>query len=150
MDAEVSAAVPAALRSIRPDWPIAFRKRSSSSVMCISQGLFLLASAGSIKRLSGGLEKSGLSTTLYLHLQPGPHYPRGSSHAEHPVGDVALRDHCVLERDDYQLRILGPLSQKGGSSRGVRLVEILVDLVEKVERVRVHLLDRQNQRDRRH
>ena len=73
--ADVSAAVPAARRSRNSDFSIASRKRSRSSVMCISHGLFRFAALGSMRRFSGGLERIPPSTTLDLDLHLGADYP---------------------------------------------------------------------------
>src|SRR5437879_3518440 len=146
MVADVSAAVPAALRSRNSDFIIASRNMSRSSEMCISHGLLRFVAFGSMRMLSGGLARTPPSTTLDLHLHLRAHYPRDPRHVVHPVGHPD-RDHRVLEGDHDQLRLLRPLLEEAGEALRVRLVEVLVYLVEEVERVRVHLLYREYQRD---
>src|SRR5580692_942105 len=103
-----------------------------------------------MSRLRGGLARDSSSTTLYLDLQLRADYPRGPSDAVDAVGDVALGHHRVLERDNHYLRLHRALPEELGEILRVVLVEVLVDLVEEVERVRVHLLDREYERDGRH
>ena len=57
MVAEESAAVPAALMSIRSVCDMAFRNMSRSSVRLISQGLLRFASAGSMRTFRGGFAR---------------------------------------------------------------------------------------------
>src|ERR1022692_4358223 len=136
--AEVSAAVPAALRSRNSDFVIASRNMSRSSEMCISHGLLRFAALGSMRMLSGGFARMPPSTTLDLHLHLRADYPRDSSDVIDAVGDAALRDHSVLERHNDYLGLLRPLLEEACQAPRVELVEVLVDFVEQVERVGVH------------
>src|ERR1039457_1286403 len=138
--ADVSAAVPAARRSRNSDFIIASRNMSRSSEMCISHGLFLFAALGSMRMFSGGLARMPPSTTLDLHLHLRAHYPGDPCQAVDAVRDPAPRDHGILQRDHDDLRLLRPLLEEVGEALRVRHVEVLVDLVEEVEGVRVHLL----------
>src|SRR5271155_4204752 len=147
MVAEVSAAVPAARRSRNSDFRIASRNMSRSSEMCISQGLFLFAALGSMRRFSGGLARMPPSTTLYLHLYLRADYPRDACDIVDAVRDAAPGHHRVLEGDHDDLRLLRPLLEETGEALRVRLVKVLVDLVEEVERVGVDLLYREDQGD---
>src|SRR6266480_2159250 len=142
MVADVSAAVPAALRSRNSDFIIATRNMSRSSEMCISQGLLRFAALGSMRMFSGGLARIPPSTTLYLHLHLRVNYPRDPCDVVYAVR-YSHRDHGVLQGDDDHLRLLRPFFEESGEALRVRLVQVLVYLVEEVERVRVHLLYRE-------
>src|SRR5439155_15671959 len=129
---------------------IAWRKSSSSSERLISQGERLAAMLGSMSTLSGGRERED---------RPGSATPDrdlrrcgfvvdvtgDASCCVDTVGDVAPRDEHISQgyRDDLCGR--GPLLEELRQICRVDSVQVRIDLVEEVERMRLDALHRDDE-----
>src|SRR5271157_771129 len=133
MVADESAAVPAALMSMGSFCEMAWRNRVRSSERLISQGLLRRARDGSISMLRGGFESREESATVSHLCRTVVDDPRDTPGGVDSVGDVALGDENVPQRDGDYLGFRGALLEEAREAVGVDGVQSGVNLIEQVE-----------------
>src|SRR2546426_4099718 len=128
---------------------IARRKSSSSSERLISQGERLAAMLGSMSTLSGGRDREDRSdsATPDRDLRCGlvVEIPGDTPSRVDAVGDVAARDEHISQGNRDNLGGRGALLEKLREICRVDGVQVRIDLVEEVERMRLDALHRDDE-----
>src|SRR5438445_9938957 len=128
---------------------IAWRKSSSSSERLISQGERLAAMLGSMRTLSGGRDREDRSdsATPDRDLRCGlvVDIPGDTPSRVDAVGDVAARDEHISQSNRDNLGGRGALLEELRQICRVDSVQVRIDLVEEVERMRLNALHRDDE-----